>query len=193
MTTTKQVHLLCGGPGCGEPWTYHRPKGRRGPNPKTNPDHERCNVKRQNRKRYLSRERQRTGEVTFYWNIRKVSDVPFESMTEEEQLLYVDSINRPWWPIGTVQDLPEEGWEVREIVPEAAQPAWECSTNDDVEKVRLWMHESDAKVATGCEVGRTAERDHAVIGSAAPWWFVDIPHPGSNRPLSSMDSFVMVL
>lgn len=193
MTTTKEVHLICGGPGCGEPWTYRRPKGKRGPNPKTNPDHERCDVKRQNRKRYLSRERQRTGEVTFYWNIRKAPDVKLDELTAEEKALRLNVMEDPWWTTGSVQNLPEKGWGWPEHVPEAEQPAWKCSDDDDVEKVRLWMHESDAKVATGCEVGRTAETDRAVIGSAAPWWFVNIPHPGSNRPMSSMEPFVMVL
>ncbi|MFE9309746.1 hypothetical protein ACFYM5_18915 [Streptomyces sp. NPDC006706] len=190
---TKEVHLICGGPGCNEPWTYHRPKGKRGPNPKTNPTHKKCDEKRQNKKRALSRERQRTGEETFYWNIRKVPNVSIDALAEDEKIHHLDSMARPWWPMGTIQDLPEKGWHFIEVVPEASQPAWKCSNTEDAEAIRQWTHESDAKVATGCEVGRTAGRDHAVIGSAAPWWLVDIPHPGSNRPLTSMEPFLMVL
>ncbi|MEW2497144.1 hypothetical protein AB0942_26970 [Streptomyces nodosus] len=150
-------------------------------------------MKRQNTKRYLSRERKRTGEKTFYWNIQKVPTVTIDALSQEEKIHHLDSTARPWWPMGTIQDLPEKGWHFIEVVPGASQPAWECSTTEDKEKVRQWMHESDAKVATGCEVGQTTKRDHKVIGGVKPWWLADIPHPGSNRPLTSMDPFVMVL
>ncbi|MFJ8859751.1 hypothetical protein ACIRD8_15090 [Streptomyces sp. NPDC102451] len=196
MTKYKEVKLICGGPGCSEGWTHKRPVGKRGPNPRTNPAHSRCDVKRQNKNRKMSRVRKETGAETFYWNIRKVSDVPFGDMTKEEQTLYIDAMNRPWWPIGTVQDLPEEGWEVRQIVPESAQPAWKCSDKGDTEKVQRWLHESGAKVASGCEVGRTTEKARVVIGSAEPWNTIHTHRDvsmGAMEPMTTLEPFTLIL
>lgn len=190
MTTTKPpVTLICE---CGEEWTYRRPKGKRGRNPSTNPEHKRCGDKRQNKNRALSRERQRSGQEYFHWNLPAPDKA--QNLTVEEEVMSMDVAANPWWITeshmseGSKESCVPDEWRPRLVAMDVRY-----SNAEDDQRARTWLSETRTPALSGCDVGRTAERDHTVIGSAQPWWIVGIPHPGSNRPLDNMEPFSLVL
>jgi hypothetical protein len=191
----KVIELICSGPGCGEPFTYHRPKGKRGPNPKTNPEHPRCSVKRQNKNRALSRARKRDGVETFYWNPRKsAAPVEIGDLTPEEREQLMDSLDRPWWKSGTAQDMPKEGWHwVDQEDPDLVAVDLKSLTKEERKLVKGWMAESRAHAMSGWDVGQTRDPklpSLPLLGSTTPWHLVDIPHPGTNRRFEPLKPFV---
>lgn len=190
IQAVKEVELICW---CGEPFTFYRPKGVRGRNPATNPDHPECTKKRQNQNRARSRARARDGEESFRWHI----PVPTEAkdLTVEELAERADSLKRPWWLTG-VQDLPAGGWGFDQSRPEPLSAEIQYLTPEEEREARRWLSEHRAGVLSGCDVGRTSERVLDVIGGVEPWNTVrthrDVPTCYRNE-LAPMEPFVMDL
>ncbi|GGW19389.1 hypothetical protein GCM10018980_66330 [Streptomyces capoamus] len=192
---TKRVQLVCAW--CKEEWTFLRPKGRRGPNPATNPDHPQCGVKRQNQNRAISRQRERQGIVYEAWNLRPPARA--ENLTVQEESARRDAVERPWWRSCSVTELNEGNH--RHLWDE-----WRSDDKADVDSTVMYSNEEDRKTVerwfqdsraakTGDYLGQTAGRGQklAVIGSARPWR--EASRPGAllctRGPVERMEPFVM--
>ncbi|MFF9589598.1 hypothetical protein ACF1FX_10265 [Streptomyces sp. NPDC014646] len=167
----KLVELICAW--CKEEWTFHRPLGKRGPNPVTNPDHPQCGAKRQNQNRAVRRQQQRQGIEYESWNVRPADKA--ENLTVEEESARRDAIDRPWWRSCRVTDLSEgyrlylwDEWRSDDLAE--VDSIVQYSTEADRKAVDRWFQESRA-AKTGGYLGQTApaNRKLAVIGSARPW------------------------
>ncbi|MYT33805.1 MULTISPECIES: hypothetical protein [unclassified Streptomyces] len=168
---TKPVGLICAW--CKEEWTFYRPKGKRGPNPVTNPDHAQCGGKRQNQNRAIRRQQKRQGIEYETWNIRPADKA--ENLTVEEETARRDVIERPWWRSCRTADL-NGGYhlylwdEWRSDALAEVDSIVRYSTEVDRKAVDRWFLESRA-AKSGDYLGQTAsaKRKLAVIGSARPW------------------------
>jgi transposase len=152
-------------------------------------------VKRQNKNRALSRERQRTGETYFHWHLTAPDKA--QNLTVEEESVRRDVIVNPWWITeaytseGSQETCVPDEWRPKSIPLDVRY-----STPEDDQKARRWLSETRSGVMSGCDVGRTADRDLTVIGSTEPWNTVytyrDVPHCAMES-LTSMESFVLLL
>lgn len=189
MAAVKEVELICW---CGEGWTYYRPKGMRGRNPATNPDHPECAKKRQNQNRAISRARQRAGEVPFHWHIPAPAKV--EDLTLEETRDLLDALKRPWWVTG-VQDLPVDGWSYDDTRPVPLSAEIRYASREEETQARKWLADTRTGALSGCDVGRTSERTLVVIGGVEPWntahTYRDVPHCCADE-LEPLEPFVSV-
>ncbi|MFE0047279.1 hypothetical protein [Streptomyces albireticuli] len=168
---TKPVELICAW--CEEGWTYERPIGKRGPNPKTNPNHARCGGKRQNQNRAIRRQQERQGVKYETWNIRPAGKV--ENLTVEEEVVRRDALERPWWRDCPSSQLAQGNhlwlWdEWRSDALAEVDSIVRYSTDVDRTTVDRWFLKSRA-AKTGDYLGQTtsAKQKLAVIGSARPW------------------------
>lgn len=167
----KYVELICAW--CGERWEFLRPKGKRGPNPATNPDHPQCKAKRQNQNRAIRRQQERRGIEYEAWNIRPADKA--ENLTVEEEVARRDAVDRPWWHSRRAVDLNEGNhlylWDAwRSDALTDVESVVQYSTDTDREIVDRWFLDSRA-AKTGGYLGQTASpgRRLPVIGSARPW------------------------
>ncbi|GHC62682.1 hypothetical protein GCM10010349_33240 [Streptomyces flavofungini] len=171
---TKRVDLVCGW--CGEPWTYDRPRGKRGRNPVTNPEHSMCGTKRQNQNRARGRERAAKGEQYEPWNIPPVDSE--EGLTEEEVSIRDEALERPWWrtPHSSSQRAEVElsiaqgahYWDDYRAPAEDDHAYIEYSTHEDKREVARWISRERAP-RTATSNGRTSKKRLPVIGSPRPW------------------------
>lgn len=174
---TKRVQLVCAW--CKEEWTFLRPKGRRGANPVTNPNHPQCGVKRQNQNRAIRRQQERQGIAYEAWNIRPPAKA--DNLTVQEESVRQDVVERPWWRSCPSTDLDEGNH--RYLWDE-----WRSEDKTDVDSIVMYSNEEDRKTVErwfqdsraakiGDYLGQTARRDRkiAVIGSARPWREANLP------------------
>ncbi|MFD9905820.1 hypothetical protein [Streptomyces sp. NPDC059063] len=173
----KAVELICAW--CKEEWTYHRPQGKPGRNPATNPEHPQCGLKRQNQNRAIRRQR----GVYESWNIPPADKA--ENLTVEEEAVRRDAMERPWWRSRSTVDLAAASerylWdEWRSDDRAHIGSTVKYSTPEDRRTVELWFQDSRA-AKTGDYLGQTASpgRKLPVIGSALPW------HEAGRREASS--------
>lgn len=191
----KRIELICA---CGEPWIHEKPKGQRGRNPRTNPNHPGCKKKRDAKKRAIRRavargegvpegHRPREG-----WKPPKPSGVTQEAMNqvrEDSRAFHHWKVDRGCDALAATRcllntqgltgspshddhiSLTSKDWERLRYIPTSKR-----------REVKRWLSMADmpSQEYTGVSGPKNEESwSRYVIGSMLPWWAVEMPHPGT--------------
>ncbi|MEU3395029.1 hypothetical protein [Streptomyces albidoflavus] len=221
-TETVSKELVCD---CGESWVYVKPKGKKGQNPKTNPDHPQCKTNRDSRKRATRRAQARAEGVSEAersregWKLPKPSRITEDGRKELEEATdshveWQSDRGRDAYAVDVDQFHEDEVLTARILLDHQGIPGGPCMDDfvarnqqdyerfryipkDKWDDVKQWLSEHEmpsqecAGVPSKQNVGRHWTKH--VIGSIDPWWLVELPHPGSSRPIGRMEPFIMIL